>query len=331
MPKLILEAELDNGVVALGECHRGHDWAVVAEAAARLVGTRLDRFDRQAPPIPEGPERIGFECLVWDGIAKSHDLPLVELFGGRARERVPVAAWSGHRTSEDAGRVARTMAAAGHTHLKLKCDLRDDVVSICREVAAPAPELKLTLDPNERWGDVAEARRRLDGLEPVGNVHCVEDPIPHEMLEGYRDAPSHEPDPHRVPYRAAARSPPGIGSATPSAPSARTRWMRSTSPRGHRPSRAWRMSPRPPRCRSGSDPRSTSASSRRCTCTWPRRPPDRCGPATSSDVSSGASDLLQSPLRLVPPWVDVPEGPGLGVALDADALSRHTTRREEFA
>jgi muconate cycloisomerase len=41
-------------------------------------------------------------------------------------------------------------------------------------------------------------------------------------------------------------------------------------------------------------------------------------------------DLLETPLPIEPPVARVPDGPGLGVVLDQEALDRHATRREEF-
>ena len=41
-------------------------------------------------------------------------------------------------------------------------------------------------------------------------------------------------------------------------------------------------------------------------------------------------DLLKTPLRLEPPYVYLPSGPGLGVELDREAVEAHTTRQEIY-
>jgi muconate cycloisomerase len=41
-------------------------------------------------------------------------------------------------------------------------------------------------------------------------------------------------------------------------------------------------------------------------------------------------DLLKTPIRFEPPYAFVPEGPGLGVELDPEALERYSIRREIF-
>ena len=50
-----------------------------------------------------------------------------------------------------------------------------------------APGLQVILDPNERWDTPAETRRRIDELRAIGNVLCLEDPIPRWMLAEYAE------------------------------------------------------------------------------------------------------------------------------------------------
>jgi len=41
-------------------------------------------------------------------------------------------------------------------------------------------------------------------------------------------------------------------------------------------------------------------------------------------------DLLRTPLRFEPPFVHLPEGPGLGVEPDMDALEHYMTNKTEY-
>jgi muconate cycloisomerase len=41
-------------------------------------------------------------------------------------------------------------------------------------------------------------------------------------------------------------------------------------------------------------------------------------------------DLLKTPLRFEPPFVYLPEGPGLGVEPDPDALAHYLTNKFEY-
>lgn len=185
LPKCMLELYLDNGIVGLGELYRDHDWRVVENVARRLVGTRLEDLPRQKLPIAHCREYDGFECAVWDAFAKVHDLPLVDLLGGQVQEAVRVGAWSGHRTQEEVGPLAARFAEMGYDCWKFKCDLADDVVGWCQAIARAAPGMQVILDPNERWDRPADTRQRIEGLRPIGNVLCLEDPIPRWMLHEY--------------------------------------------------------------------------------------------------------------------------------------------------
>jgi muconate cycloisomerase len=185
LPKCILELYLDDGTIGLGELYRDHDWRVVESIARRLLGMRWEELCRQQLPIAHCREYDGFECAIWDAFAKLHELPLVDLLGGQVQSQIRVGAWSGHRTLDEIGPLAARFVTLGYDCVKFKCDLEDNVVGWCRAIAAAAPGMQVILDPNERWERPAEARQRIAALEEVGNVLCLEDPIPRWMLAEY--------------------------------------------------------------------------------------------------------------------------------------------------
>jgi muconate cycloisomerase len=185
LPKCILELYLDNGAVGLGELYRDHDWRIVEDISKRLLGTSLGELSRQKLPIALCREYDGFECAIWDAFAKLHSLPLVDLLGGPVQPEVRVGAWSGHRKSEEIKPLAARFAGTGYDCIKFKCDLENDVVAWCQSIADEAPQMQVILDPNERWDTPAQTRRRIDELSEVGNVLCLEDPIPRWMLDDY--------------------------------------------------------------------------------------------------------------------------------------------------
>jgi muconate cycloisomerase len=45
--------------------------------------------------------------------------------------------------------------------------------------------MSVILDPNERWETAGEARKRIHGLQEVGNMLCLEDPIPRWKLNEF--------------------------------------------------------------------------------------------------------------------------------------------------
>lgn len=329
LPKCILEVYLDDGVIGLGELYRDHDWRVIENIAKRLIGSSLAELSRQKLPIALCREYDGFECAIWDAFAKHHSLPLVDLLGGQVQPKVHVGAWSGHRSLAEIKPLAKSFAEAGFDCIKFKCDLADDVVGWCRSIAEAAPNVQVILDPNERWDTPADTRKRIDGLREVGNVLCLEDPIPRWMLHEYAALRTLSPISivlHvSLPYIYHGQ-------------------------RVHDAIRALQLSAVDGFNFNGGLigfqqlDRIASAAGLPCwhgseidlgimeamylhqcaaapSCTWP------------SDIFGRLireHDLLTAPLDLRPPFATLPAGPGLGVQLDRDAVRHYQTDVREF-
>jgi muconate cycloisomerase len=329
LPKLLLTMHWDDGAVGYGECYRDHDWRTVAAIAESLLGASEGDLTLQALPIGRCREHDGFECAIWDAVAKRHGLRVVDLLGGAVRERIKVGAWSGHRTTQEVGTVAGRMAAAGYDCLKFKCDLEDDVVGWCREVARAAPAMQVILDPNERWESRHQARRRILALAEVGNVLCVEDPIPRWRLDDYRELRALSDIPivlHvSLPYfehgqRAhdaiAALTNHAVDGFNFNAGLAAFQRLDHVAAAAQLP--AWHGSEIDLGILEAMYLHSCAAAG---SCTWP------------SDIFGRlirSHDLLQEPLRIEPPYAFLPGGPGLGVSPDPDAVQAHSTRQEVF-
>jgi muconate cycloisomerase len=329
LPKCILEVFLENGVVGLGELYRDHDWRVVENVAKRLIGARLEELPRQKLPIAHCREYDGFECAIWDAFAKVHGLPLVELLGGQVHPQVRVGAWSGHRTLDEVTPLAARFAAMGYDCIKFKCDLADDVVGWCRSIAEAAPDMRVILDPNERWDTPAETRRRIDRLRHIGNVLCLEDPIPRWMLREYAQLKSLSPIPivlHvSLPYiYHGQRVHDAIRAIQLSAIDGfnfngglvgfqqldRIAWAAGLP--------CWHGSEIDLGILEAMYLHQCAAAP---SCTWP------------SDIFGRLireHDLLSRPLDLKPPVAALPSGPGLGVDLDRDAMRHYQTNVREF-
>lgn len=185
LPKLILKLELDNGVIGWGELYRDHNWTMVEEIARLLLGVDLETLTLQKLPFTFCREYDGFECAIWDAYAKCKKMRVVDLLGGPVKEKVKIGAWSSHRRLEEIGPLAASYRQMGYDCIKFKTDLEDDVAAWCAAIKAAAPGMQVILDPNERWQYPGEVRVRADQLAKVGNVLCLEDPLPRWKLDEY--------------------------------------------------------------------------------------------------------------------------------------------------
>lgn len=330
LPKLILRMKLSNGVVAISEFYRDHDWARIAAISEALIGTNVDSLALQDLPLPLTREFDGFELAIWDARAKTLGLPLYQLLGGKVRDSVLCGAWSSHRTLDEVGPWVKRYQDQGFNCIKFKADLEDDAVGWCDEIARHAPGMKVIFDPNQRWENTASAKPIIRGLEAIGNTLLLEDPIPKWMLQDYADLRNFSSIPitqhialpyvyqgQRVHDAIACiehRAVDGFNFLGGLAKFAQLNAIAEAANLF---------------CFHGSEVdlgileamylhQSVAARS----CVWP------------SDIFGRmirSHDLLKTPIRFEPPFAFVPEGPGLGIELDEDAIERFAVRRECFA
>jgi muconate cycloisomerase len=326
LPKVILQLQLRDGTLGLGELYRGHDWVTVDAMARRLVGTSIDALTLQRLPLAPVREYDGFEVAVYDAYARRHGVRVADLLGGPVRTSIRVSAWSGQREAEDLAATAKRYRELGYDCLKLKCDAGDDVVRWCQLVAEAAPGLDVILDPNERFGSLARVRQLLPGLAEAGNVLLLEDPIPQWQVADWQVLRTVSPLPV---VRHVALGYPSLGNRASDVVTA----IAAGAVDGFNLSAGIAMylqldhvsatAGLPTFHGSELDLGILEAAYLHTACAaqstaWP------------SDVFSRlirAHDLLTEPLRLDPPDIHLPDGPGLGVDLDAGALARF--RRDE--
>lgn len=327
--KIVLRLELSDGTVGLGECYRDHDWNQIEGMAAALLGSDIRTLNRQDLPVARSRAYDGFEVAIWDAFARLHGLRIVDLLGGAVRDRVEVGAWTGQRRDEDVADVARNFAADGFTTLKFKCDLGDDVVGWARTVSEVAPGMKIIFDPNERFERPCEVRRLTRELAEIGNVLCLEDPIPHWMTQDYADLRLTSPVPivrHvALPYAVLGNRIQDVIHAIIS------RGVDGFNVNGgladfQRVDHIASVAGLPMFHGSEVDLGILEAAyvhscAAAASCIWP------------SDIFGRlirSHDLLAEPLTFDPPHVLLPTGLGLGVDLDVDALSRYRISEREF-
>lgn len=330
LPKLLLHMELSDGGYGWGECYRDHDWRMVEAIARRLLGADIRELCRQRLPVAFCREYDGFECAVWDAYARAHGLRVVDLLGGAVQERIRVGAWSGHRRREDIADLARHYRDMGYDCIKFKCDLNDDVAGWCEDIRTVAPDMEVILDPNERWERPAEARKRLDRLAEAGNVLCLEDPIPRWQLHEYAALRQYSSVPivlhvslpyilhgQRIKDAIQALQQNAVDGFNFNGGLANFQRLDHIAVAAGLP--CWHGSELDLGILEAMYLHSSAAAE---SCIWPG---DIFGRLIREH------DLLQEPLRMEPPYAYLPEGPGLGVEPDMEAVRAHLKREETFS
>lgn len=329
LPKLILKMELSNGVTGWGELYRDHNWSVVEDIINLLLGQDIRHLSLQKLPFTFCREYDGFECAVWDAYAKAHDLRVVDLLGGPVRDRVRVGAWSSHRRLEEIGDLARNFADQGFDCIKFKTDLEDDVAGWCRAIADAAPGLEVILDPNERWLYPGEVRKRAAALAEVGNVLCLEDPLPRWMLTEYARLRQFSSVPialhvslpyilhgQRIKDAIQALQAEAVDGFNFNCGLANFQRLDHIAAAAGLP--CWHGSEIDLGILEAMYVHSAAAAE---SCIWP------------SDIFGRlirTHDLLKQPLKIEPPFVYLPDGSGLGVEVDEEAIARFLVSKKEF-
>jgi D-galactarolactone cycloisomerase len=135
----------------------------------------------------------GVDIALWDLAGKILDRPVWQLLGGAHRERVQIYATGFYRVKGqgEAPRLAdeaKQRAAEGFRFLKIKLGfgVADDIAvmqSIARAIEGQG--LRMMIDTNHAYG-VADAVRLGRALEPH-DLRWYEEPVPAEDLAGYRE------------------------------------------------------------------------------------------------------------------------------------------------
>lgn len=322
LPKMLIALELDSGIVGWGELYRGHNMAVVEDIVQMLIGRDVESLALQRLPFVFCREYDGFECAIWDAYARMRNMRVADLLGGPLREKVKVGAWSSHRVTEDVGGLVRHFQSMGYDCIKFKSDLQDDVVGWCAAIADAAPGMQVILDPNERWEHAFEARQRLDALRELGNVLCLEDPIPRWKISEYSGLRAYSSIPivlhvslpyilhgQRIQDAIRAIQLQAVDGFNFNGGLADFQRMDHIAEAAGMP------------CWHGSEidlgileAMYVHSSAAAASCIWP-------GDIFGRMIRE--HDLLKTPLLFEPPYVHLPEGPGLGVEPDPDALAHY--------
>lgn len=204
MPITLLEITLDDGIIALGEVERGHalasvepwlrqlpglpvhGWSLQTLPASWRGGARWGLLQEHPPELWQSPSPVtrAVEVALLDWAGKQLGCRVVDLLGGQVQDRIAVDWWCSRQTPDDLTRIVRQARSQGFRGLKMKSKIGDPVVKQVQAIkAAGGDDFHITIDPMCQWLSPAYALAVIRQLEPYANNLQIEDPFPQDMPE----------------------------------------------------------------------------------------------------------------------------------------------------
>ena len=204
--KVVVEVETDQGITGIGEAPSTSLLPEIQGIADLLMGQDpMDIADCETAAIPEWKTLLiagvgdgvakafgAFDTALWDIKGKVADMPLYQLLGGAYRKEIPFTEYFGfegisqadktYTVSYDPQAVADYCLGMKEEHgstmfegkLATHDDIRVDMDTVARVREAVGPECMIRLDANYGYS-MATMKQMLRELEPL-NIRNLEDP-----------------------------------------------------------------------------------------------------------------------------------------------------------
>jgi len=195
---IIIQAYTDEGIIGIGET-RGftHTMAMIeSEVAPLVIGEDpfdieriLLKFLHSATALLTDMEGAceaigGVEMALWDIIGKKVGKPVYQLMGGKFRDRIPISAFMNLKEFDEIIRDARTAAKQGYKTIKIKAgrDIEEDIALVAKIREAVGSRIELRVDANGSWtvGTAVRQIRKMEKYDP----QYIEQPVPRYDLKG---------------------------------------------------------------------------------------------------------------------------------------------------
>ncbi|MEM7498590.1 MAG: mandelate racemase/muconate lactonizing enzyme family protein [Pseudomonadota bacterium] len=210
---LLVEIACDDGTVGWGECLGPAvlNAAVVEAYAPHLLGrdpleteilwqALYHRFRDQGQRGLSLTALSGIDIALWDIKGKRFGVPVSTLLGGRVREDVAAYATGGFRPAGGDRAACVAAECAGYraegfeaTKIKIGFDLAEDLATIRAVREAIGPGMRLMIDANHGY-DVTEAIA-LGRAAAAYDIDWFEEPVLPEQLGAYRAVRAGQPIP----------------------------------------------------------------------------------------------------------------------------------------
>jgi D-galactarolactone cycloisomerase len=207
----LVEVETDAGVRGIGEAfgnpHVTREYFRMVEPL--FAGRSVFDFDHVEARVRNAMYHLGVgnqltACLaainvaLFDAIARSFGVRVCDLIGGCGTTRIPAYASTGFFSNDPDRQLSHMLAeAAGHPYagakIKIGRGLKSDVERVREAREALGPDKLLMVDINGAYtADIALACARA--IEPY-DIHWIEEPLPPGDLAGYAELRARSPIP----------------------------------------------------------------------------------------------------------------------------------------
>ena len=169
--------------------HVGWGETVVHYTYGRVTDGSVARVMGQSPAARMADDSLGagLQMALFDLVGHIMEVPVYQLVGTRMRDWTPISWWCSHASPQDWADEAAQAVGHGYTSFKTKprpwWDIVEQVEAVGRVVP---PHFKMDLDPNGSLQDAASAIPVLKRLAQCAHVAMFETPIPQDDVLGNR-------------------------------------------------------------------------------------------------------------------------------------------------
>jgi L-alanine-DL-glutamate epimerase-like enolase superfamily enzyme len=172
----------DAGLVGWGETVIHYTWARVTDASVqRVIGQNPARL------MNDDSLGAGLQMALFDVVGKALGVSCYELIGTKVRDWVPISWWSIDASPEDWAEEAKEAVEKGYTSFKIKQRPWWDIIAQVEAIGKVVPpHFRLDSDANATMQNAAAAIPIMKRLADYDIVAMFESPIPQDDILGNR-------------------------------------------------------------------------------------------------------------------------------------------------